>query len=307
MKEYVYLDSELVNSYLAQIDEGILTKLITGQSETNSSQEDGGEEEIKTIKGNIGLKGIVNGGADYSQKEIDKFSSVYSKTNNELIETALADYSVDVLINKLSEKEKLKDLDKDWNDGDLVFYKNNFRIFNFDTLRDSVQQDNIENILVPDNKLDEAYVELEKISKTPQLRIKHKEKIAKLETFIKENDSYGNFRHVFRFANYSSVLFPETVLFKVGHTLLFCSKNSIRINTPLLVMLSQTERPLRVLGIVLTKRTKSLEPEPGVQLPSDVVAAESPAVLTDIMLSKFKLVSEGDYYIRPIAIYFDQE
>lgn len=38
MKEYVYFDRQLVNSTLAQIDEGILTKLISGQTTTKPNQ-----------------------------------------------------------------------------------------------------------------------------------------------------------------------------------------------------------------------------------------------------------------------------
>lgn len=72
-------------------------------------------------------------------------------------------------------------------------------------------------------------------------------------------------------------------------------------------MLSQTSRNLQVLGIVLTKRTQSLEPKNNEQLPTEVITAIAPATVTDIMLDKFHLIDIGDFYIRPIALYFDQE
>ena len=61
------------------------------------------------------------------------------------------------------------------------------------------------------------------------------------------------------------------------------------------------------MGIVIAKRDKKLVPESGVQLPTDVIASQAPAIFTDIMLDSFKLIEMGDYYIRPIAIYFDQD
>ena len=67
MKEYVYFDRQLVNSSLAQIDEGILTKLISGQSTTDTSQEDGGEEI--TLGTNGGLNAVIaSAKAEYSKK-----------------------------------------------------------------------------------------------------------------------------------------------------------------------------------------------------------------------------------------------
>ncbi|MBH1109988.1 hypothetical protein I5S82_13555 [Enterococcus faecium] len=77
MKEYIYFDRQLVNSTLAQIDEGILTKLISGQTTTDTSQEDGGEEITYGANGGLNIA-IASTKGEFSKKEIDKFSSVYS-------------------------------------------------------------------------------------------------------------------------------------------------------------------------------------------------------------------------------------
>lgn len=307
LKEYVYLDMDLVNSYLAQIDEGMLKKIISGQSNTDSHQENGGDEQMTSVGASGSLLNIVSGNGDYSKKELDTYSSVYSENNSELIETALADYSLDVLTKKLLEMEKLKQADDDWKDGDLVFSTDSFSVFNFEQLQQSVKKENLQNVLTPDLEIDKASVELEKLNKDKYSRVKHAERIAYLEKYLKENDPYHNFGNILRFANYSSVLFPNTILFKIGKSLSFCSKENIRINTPLLTFLSQTDRKVNILGIVLTKRTKKLQPKVGVQLQSSVIAANAPAIFNDIILESFGLIEIDDYFIRPIAIYFDQE
>lgn len=305
MKEYIYLDMDLVNSYLAQLDEGILTKMVSGQNTSNSNQEEGGETVSNSTKGSGGV-GIVNASHEYSKTEIDKYNTVYSVNNSELVETALADFSLDILINKLRDKDILKEDNSTWLDGDLVFTQNYFKVFNFEQLKKSVEKENLDNVLLPESKLDDAIVELEKISKTPQLRVKHKERIEYLKKWIKENDPYNNFRDILRFANYSNVLFPDTILFKIGNTLSMCTKNNIRINTPILTFLSQTNRKVNLLGIVLSKKSKNLAPKKGTQLESDIIASTSPAIFTDIILDSFGLIDIGDFYIRPISIYFEQ-
>lgn len=134
MKEYVYLDMDLVNSYLAQLDEGVLTKMVTGQNTTDSNQEEGGETITNATKGSGGI-GFLNGSHEYSTTEIDKYNTVYSVANSELVETALADYSLDILFDKLKEKEMLKEDTVDWNDGNFIFTQDNFNVFNFEQLK----------------------------------------------------------------------------------------------------------------------------------------------------------------------------
>ena len=306
MKEYVYLDMDLVNSYLAQLDEGILNKMVIGQNTADSKQEAGGETLTHTTKG-AGSIGILNGSHEYSTTEIDKYNTVYSVANSELVETALADYSLDVLFDKLKAKNLLKEDTADWSDGSIIFMQDDFKVFNFEQLKKSVDKDNLDNVLLPEEKLDDALVELEKLTKTPHLRVKHKTKINEIKQWLKENDPYTNFRDILRFASYSEVLFPETILFKIGNSLSMCEKKNIRINNPILTFLSQTKRKANLLGIVIAKRDKKMMPAQGEQLPTEVIASAAPAIFTDIMLDSFELIDIGDYYIRPIAIYFDQE
>lgn len=303
MKEYIYFDRQLVNSTLAQIDEGILTKLISGQSSMDTTQEDGGEELTTGTNGGFNLA-LVTGKGEYTKKEIDKFSSVYSKGNSELIETALDDYSLDILIGKLESLSLLKKESEDLVDGEMFVTTDNFDIFNFEQLKASVEKKNIENILRTPIEVEEARIELKKISSNKHLRKKNKDKIKFLENYLTENDSYINFQHTLHFANYASVLFPGITLFRIGTFLAFCDSENLRINLPLMTFLSQTKRKITILGIVTTKRDKELAPEEGVQLPTDIIASSATAVLSDILLDNFNLAPIGSYFVRPIAIYF---
>lgn len=304
MKEYVYFDRQLINSSLAQIDEGILTKLISGQTTTDTSQEDGGEEITSGANGGVAIS-IFSANGQYSKKEIDKFSSVYSSGNSELIETALDDYSLDVLLEKLKSLDLLNNPTENLADGEIFVSTDSFDVFNFEQLRLSVEKENMENVITTPPEVIEAKEELKKISKNKQYRDKHSEKIELLKSYLKENDSLAKFQALQRFANYSSVLFPNTTLFRIGNFLAFCVSENFRINLPLMVFLSQTKRKITILGIVTTKRDKKLDTEDKNLLASDIALATSPAMFTDIMLDNFDIAPLGSYFVRPIAIYFE--
>ncbi|MFB8552461.1 hypothetical protein [Enterococcus casseliflavus] len=304
MKEYIYFDRQLVNSNLAQIDEGILTKLISGQSTTDTSQEDGGEEITLGTNGGFNVA-VASATGEYSKTEIDKFSSVYSKGNSELIETALDDYSLDVLLEKLHSTSLLKTSTDNLLDGDIFVSTDKFDVFNFEQLKVSVERHNLENILKTPIHVEEKRVEYEKLTKTQHSRVKNRDRIDSLDKFLKAEDPFVNYSLALRFANYSSVLFPDTTLFRIGSFLAFCVSENLRINLPLMTFLSQTKRKITILGIVTTKRDKNLTPDEGVTLPTDTVVSSSPAILADIMLDSFNIAPIGSYFVRPIAIYFE--
>ncbi|MGM0258252.1 DUF6414 family protein [Enterococcus sp. AZ102] len=304
MKEHIYFDRALINSSLAQIDEGLLTKAIAGQTTADTSQEDGGHEI--TNGGSGGVKAaIFNAEGQYSKKEIDKFSTVYSRGNSELIETALDDYSLDILIDKLEELSILKkDLDT-LEDGNIFISTNSFSIFDFTQLKDSVKRKNLEYILKSPVEVEEAKTELAKLNANKGSRLKHEKRIKQLELYLKLNDPFKNYGYVSQFAEYASILFPNTILFRIGQVLAFCDFDFLRIKPSLLTFLAQTTRKITILGIVTTKRNDSLVPKEGMQLSSDIIASSASAILSDILLDKYELAPVGSYFVRPIAIYFD--
>lgn len=307
LKEYIYLDSELVNSYLAQLDEGVLTKAITGISSTDSHSEDGGQETTESGHFTAGI-GIISGKGEISNKEIDKFSTVYSKSNSDLIETALDDYSLDILLKKLVEKEMLNVSEGNIDDGELIFIDGKLNIFNFELLKSITSEENISNLLIDDNyDIKDYKSELKKITASKALREKHKDRIGVLNDAIK-GDSFYNFSMIERFANFTNSLFPDSVLFKIKNSLIMCTKENIRINIPLLTQLSLTNRNAKILGIVIAKKTSHLDVEisDSEVWESEKVIADSPVMMMDIAMRHFGLSEIGDYYVRPIAIYYEK-
>ena len=107
MKEIIYLNTKLVNSMLAQLNTGLITKLINEQGITDTK----GESTNETVSSTLNYKGnmaFLSGGVSSVDTYTDTTNAVFSTNNKDLIETAMDDYSLDILLNNL-EKEQLKE------------------------------------------------------------------------------------------------------------------------------------------------------------------------------------------------------
>lgn len=308
MKDFIYLDTSLVNSYLAQLDSGLLTKVITGSSSSNSNQEDGGSETTATAEGEVSAV-FVKGKGTHSNKEIDKFSTVYSKTNNELIETAMHDFSLDVLISKLNENDLLNSTDGIYSDGDFISITDTPHIYNFKQLHNSAKRENIDLVL---NKLTLIKQETEKLknlrnqpgNKSTEKQKKMRETEENIELL---ESSFTNWDHSSRMGEFCDILFPDSCLIKINNTISICPNKNLRMNSAVLGLLSSSKRKPKLLGTIIFKKEKDHAPEDNELLETDVIIDTMQMMQSDIMLSSFKLISIGDYYIRPIAIYYEYE
>ena len=133
MKEIIYLDTNLVNSLLAQLNSGLITKLVNEDGESDARTE--GSTEQATKKGSFGFSALLKAEGDYSATTIDNYNFVFSKSNKNLVETALDDYSLDLLINGLEGKQLIKRTD--YKDGDLISTSGELTAFNFEQLAEA--------------------------------------------------------------------------------------------------------------------------------------------------------------------------
>ena len=133
MKEIIYLDTNLVNSLLAQLNSGLITKLVNEDGESDARTE--GSTEQATKKGSVGISALLKAEGDYSSTTIDNYNFVFSKSNKNLVETALDDYSLDLLINGLEAKQLIKLAD--YKDGDLISTSGELTAFNFEQLAEA--------------------------------------------------------------------------------------------------------------------------------------------------------------------------
>ncbi|MGY3748062.1 DUF6414 family protein [Vagococcus salmoninarum] len=307
MKDFLYLDTNLVNSYLAQIDSGLLQKMTTGGESLESNSENGGNEISQQGGGKLSIPGIAETNGSLNKKEIDTFSQVFSSKNSELVETALHDYSFDILLNRMIEKGMICS-EEVYLEGSFVSLTGAIDVVNFEQLNNGSTEENISLIHREDESVEKARIELKNMTKKSSNVSPTSQKgiaINELKKFIAENEiDRGVFDNIARFGKYANYLFPETFLVKIDKLIGFCSNDNLRMNIPSLTISGISTREATIVGVVMSqKRSDSLVPEGG--MPTDTILKTAPAIQMDIMLSEFELAEKGDYYVRPIAVYFE--
>ena len=137
MKHYIYIDKEILNSYISQIYGGILDKEKTEKANMIEKEHkmDTPEERIKaTVKG--GLPGIISGDieAEYDIKEKETKSLTDTSISKEVIEKIYHDNLLDNLIEYITKKEKIIQDIHEIEYGSYIFLDIPFNFVNHDYL-----------------------------------------------------------------------------------------------------------------------------------------------------------------------------
>ncbi|CAD0147526.1 conserved protein of unknown function [Streptococcus thermophilus] len=292
MKEIIYLDTNLVNSLLAQQNAGLVTKLVNENSESDSNAEGGFDQTATSVSG--GVSTLIRADVNHSSIENENYNIVFSRSNRNLIETALDDYSLDLLLQELEDDKLLKS--SNFRDGDFIFTAGKFDFFDFEQLKNVFTFDEIEDILP-------EYDKFKKLQSNYK-RVKNNAKKEQLKDEISHN-VWNNLESIRSMSAYSERLFPFSNLAKVSNTISVLPKEFMKVPTAQLGLMQLSERQIKILGICSSTFDK--------QIPSDLFMAansiellkKAPTAILTMMLDSFGLVSSGDYLIRPIAIYYE--
>lgn len=300
MKEIVYLDTKLVNSLLAQMDQGLILKQISEENNSKSDQTENSSQGTRTFGTKAGIP-FVSGQIENSKSDTNKVALVYSSGNRDLVETAIDDFSLDILLDKIkgdvqnvasaSEGGFAKEIDK------LIVY-------DFSLLKTTFDIERIK-FFIPDevSLFEEKQKEFEKINKN--IKSKNLEKIKELQNFLK-NSSINNFISVHKLSKYMESLLANCSIFKVGNSICICEEQNIRIPKSSLSLLNHTKRKATIVGIVASDvdtdmNFKSLSND------SSMVLSHGPSAFINIAINSFKIAKKGDRFIRPIAVYFEEK
>ncbi|WP_070030322.1 DUF6414 family protein [Streptococcus agalactiae] len=295
MKEIIYLDTKLVNSFLAQMNEGLLTKLITEEEQAKNKTE---YASTATTKGNdVGFNTPITAKLTDAETITDAKNIVLSTSNKELIESALDDYSLDVLISNLLEKQLLKK--GNYSIGDIVMINDEISVMNFDRISKSSQIEIAKDMFT--EYIDFINLKKEYNKANPKNKLLNKYVEMKKEI---DNSGWNNFQILKSASEYMNQLFPNNTLIKIADTLSICPNELFRVSEAQLTFLNYTPRDAKIIGIISSKIDVK-EPSFENQLDVDYIYKNAPNIFSNIMLGSNDLIEAGDFIIRPIAIYFE--
>lgn len=321
MKEIIYLDTDLMNSMLAQLDEGLIQNFSLEQG----AQESETEGNQSTRSKNAGFKGSVNastgllpGGGlrlDASLGNNGSEGSNHSRTilesQKDILNKAFHDYALDRLTYKLTEGDYLVD-GPDFKEGDLHLGEDTFKFFDFELLKNVIDHKSLQEIMLftensPISGLTEA-LEIIGRKRKGKLTSRDQNKLGYAE-LIDEN--YENllpiinlFKVLETFSTYSEKAFGNSSVIKIGNKIGFLKKNYLRDSSVTLSFRTDKSRNVkflvRIIGVKDVVYNESKMPNLGVGNLDQI-----PNLIFDVLLGSFEVIKEGDVLVTPIAIYYE--
>lgn len=291
-KDYIYLDNGLLNSYLAQLEKGLLIKETIEHGNESSDSTNG------SANATIGVNGIFGLGVKLQNEITDGDSSMESEFTKNMVENVLNDYAVDVLIEDCSKNNLIKDLESS-KEGDFLLFNSEFRIYDFEYLKH-----------ISNPHLVKPFLERD----TPPVKPgSHAGKSAQTE-YLKQKDLYDKrknkaedgYKMINDFSVFADALFNDSILVKLEDSLAICKRDKFRLSKAQVSFENESNRKIKVFGVVSAIK-KEIHPQ-GIFTqfrPSDLDQFSS--MMFDILLSNFDMLHNNDKFIKPIAIYFEVE
>ena len=296
MKEIIYLDTKLVNSLLAQQNSGLITKLVNEDGESDARTE--GSTEQTTTSSDAGISALLKATGSYSNTNVDSYNFVFSKSNKNLVETALDNHSLDLLITGLEAKELIKH--SDYQDGDLISVSGELTVFNFEQLANTSDLEEIEFLLPEYDEFKSLQSELRKIKG----KDKHLPRIKQIQEELSMN-SWNNFKTMKHVSSYLTKLLPETNLIKISNTFSILPLEFLRVQSVQLSFMQLGKRKIKMLGICSSTFDEQIPSDFSHMKDSNLILRYAPTTILNIMLGSFGMVNKDDHLVRPIAIYFE--
>jgi len=296
MKEIIYLDTKLVNSLLAQQNSGLITKLVNEDGESDARTE--GSTEQTTTSSDVGLSALLKAAGSYSNTNVDSYNFVFSKSNKNLVETALDDYSLDLLITGLEAKNLIKH--SDYQDGDLISVSGELTVFNFEQLAETSDLEEI-SFLLP------GYDEFKSL-KSEYGKIKGRDKYLPRAKEIQEalsTNGWDVFEMIKHMSVYLKKLLPETNLIKISNTFSILPLEFLRVQSVQLSFMQLGKRKIKMLGICSSTFDEQVPSDFSHMEDSNLMLKYAPTTILNIILGSFGMIDKADHLVRPIAIYFE--
>ncbi|WP_182104277.1 DUF6414 family protein [Niallia taxi] len=317
MKEILYLDTDLMNSLIAQIDKGIINSFsheqwdqqidLAGQ-QTSRGKNAGLNASAST--GTNALPGFnLSLGASLGNtgNETSIESRSFLDSQKDILNKAFHDYSIDLLIEKLKEKELIRDIDSTI-EGDVSLITAPFNYYDFQMINNMIDMESL-RFMMSQKYSDKDLAEAKRIVSKQKLTSAERDKREWALEVISDNASTEEAMEGFKMIDVLSGYFSKTLgdlsIIKTQNTLGIIKKKSLRIPSEALYLRPDKNRKVTILARVIGSKEKvstGLGPQEQFSPENlDVV----PELIFDIMLGSFKILKSGDYLVTPIAIFYE--
>lgn len=293
MRRFIYLDTEVINSYLAQIQNGLIKQEEKEHQQINTAEN--GVEKTLSVQGTIGGKilGIgAEGSSDYEYKRLKNNES--SELVRDVETKIIHDNSFDQLITYLIENNLLKKTSSIV--GDFVEFKDDFFVLDLDYYSSLFSDGPLLNYLKKQSadqirhKIDE---EAQSLSRD-QLRTQQKDinKIIK-ESIQKSDASYDDVKNIL---DVLKAIVPYRLAICAGEYMVVLDEKYLRDNAKMTAF--KYGDKIKIMGYItnLIEATSSI--------PETSIFSGLQSSINSIMLSFFNNAKKI-VVVHPIAIFYE--
>ncbi|MCR1953166.1 hypothetical protein NSA50_19460 [Clostridium sp. DSM 100503] len=302
MKHFIYLDTDVLNSYLSQINDGLIKNTVNeAADEIASSKEESSLPGKSRFSSELGFKGVFN--MKFSEdKDVINTTNTLSQieSGRELIEKVLHDNAFEQLRKYLNKEFRLRDI-KECEIGDYVEVAEKYTIRDLDYIINIYTDEFIE--FMGDNGIKEYEKEKTANGNVDTIKLSNKMKEEKRKAIIKEQRETKRIFYIARnIMPFSKFLLCDGYIIPLNDKFLRESTQKIRFNY---------SGKIKILGRFTStieeavKREKCIEDTFNTGYSSfDEIYSSLDTVLettyTDILG-----INKNSKIIEPIALYFE--
>lgn len=324
MKEIIYLDTEIVNSILAQLNNGITNGYtIEKQNQTTAttSEEESSTDYGKaTVQARFGIPAIAQliTGGDLANNSTQKegSSEAILSSQKDILNKVFHDQALNILISQLQKKDLLKD-SHSAKEGDLNLIHTPYKFYDFNLIKNAVDPDFLSKLMnlgsssELKDRIDKKKAEkiVEKLEK--KIKLNDSEKIIAEEAYVQVmtekniKEAEEAYLAIGQMSNYANVLLKDSTLITAGNKTGLLKREFLKESIESLSFRADKERKVQILYRTLGIKNNMSTPTNMPEFLSLNKISDIPNMMLDILLSTFGIMKDGDILITPIAIYYE--
>lgn len=327
MKEIIYLDTDIMNSLLAQLDHGIVNSYTKEQSkqtseDTSTQYTSGGKSGLgasfKVSTGAIpGGSFGFNGSLGSSDSESESSSKAFTDGQRDLLNKIFHDHALNILINKLKENQLIKTnlLSEELTEGDIIKINGEFDFYDFSLISVASNpnlwteflswEDNETTFNLSQKEAEKIYSKISKNQTLTKKETLHQNEALQVHQKYLENKKIINImKQLEVHSSTTDKLFKDLTFIKTDKLIGLLKKKFLRESTESLSFRGSNSRKATFIGRVIGVKDSVVDGTSELDFSPQQIN-QIPNVLLDILLGSFDIIEVGDTLISPIAVFYE--
>ncbi|MEK4968625.1 hypothetical protein MKX29_13535 [Cytobacillus sp. FSL R7-0696] len=311
MKEIIYLDTEIMNSILSQMDEGIINDF-TAELQKQKTEV---ENTHSITKDHTDLKGSLFFGiarflssVGVTEEELAGASLSMLEGQKDVLNKAFHDHALNILIQKLEEEKLLKEINT-LTDGDIFLGQSEYKLLDFNLLKKTLDANFFETSIMFEFK--GSGIEMKEAKKLatkakPNAEDREKIIIAKkmVQTYENNKPLFNLLEYMSEISGFATDLLGDLAVFKANNEIGLLKKEYLRESMESLSFRPNRYRKVKFLARVVGKKEQVYDGTDNSQFNEENFDF-MPNMMLDIVLNAFGIIKENNFIVTPIAIYYE--